>query len=291
MSLRRNPPRSSKSSGISRSNFESEWFPDIKNPDSTIYRRINTLNRNAYPSVMFARADDLLMYMAFAKKGKKRRHHAVLPEPAQSDNPTYLSKEDGILGANICKEQFNGSEPNWEAVVRSVEALQQQIPAFRLEDRRWSACLSQYAHFSPLPIRLSHFSISLLYRYSILYSSGSRVRIRKVTYNRQKATFGLMATCKILSGSYIMETCSSMSLDLASSSGPSIIEPAPRQLGPPGPRSILGPFRLVNHDCKENAQVGFLPSLHPLYLLPYSDLPYPRHIFLCYGGYKRHRSR
>jgi len=283
MSLRRNPPRSSRSSGISPSNLESEWFPDIKNPDSIVHQQINTLNCDAYPFEVFARADDLLMFMAFANKGKKCCHHSVLPEPAQSGNPMYLSKQEGALGANICKELFNGGEPSWEAVVQCVEALQQQISAFRSEDARWSACLSQYAHFSALPIHLSHFSISLLYRYSLIYSSGSRVRIRKVTHGHQKATFGLAATRMIPCGSYIMETCSSMSCDLASDSGPSIIEPAPRQLGPLGPRSILGPFRFINHDCGENAQVSFLPSLCqcPLYLV----LTLPIQIFPILGTY------
>jgi hypothetical protein len=76
-----------------------------------------------------------------------------------------------------------------------------------------------------------------------------------------------------------METCSSMSLDCTSSPGPSVIEASSNQLGPMGPRLILGPFRLVNHDCKPNAQVSFV---QPLVLsrssssnFPNPDLPYP----------------
>jgi hypothetical protein len=144
MALRRNPPHSSKST-LTPSKFESAWFPDIKNPESAVHRQINLLNHQAYPSDIFARADDLLMFVAFAKKGKKRRHHEVLPEPAQSGSPTRLSKEEGTLAANICKRQFNGSEPSWDAVVESVDALQQQISTFHSGDKRWSVCLSQYA--------------------------------------------------------------------------------------------------------------------------------------------------
>lgn len=149
MAPRRNPLRSSRSTCTAPSTLESEWFPDIKNSESTsiVHQKINALNREAYPSEIFAKADDLLMYMGFAQKGKKRRHHSVSPELAQSgSNPTRLSNEEGILGAKICEKQFNGGEPSWEAVVQSVETLQQQIPTFRLDAAHWSACLSQYVH-------------------------------------------------------------------------------------------------------------------------------------------------
>lgn len=149
---RRNPARSSKSTAITSSKLELEqcdWFPDIKNPDSIVHQRVNLLNREAYSLEVFARADDLLIYMAFAGKGKKCRHHLVSPEPAQSEgNVIHLSKQEGIQGAKICKEfgLFNGSEPSWDSVVRSIEALQQQISTFQLEHEHWSACLSQYAY-------------------------------------------------------------------------------------------------------------------------------------------------
>jgi hypothetical protein len=99
------------------------------------------------------------MFMAFAKKGSKRCHHQVLPEPAQLGHPTCLSDDKGILGANICKDLFNGSEPSWESVVELIKALQQQISTFQSGDKHWSACLSQYAcfsSFSPTSIHLSH---------------------------------------------------------------------------------------------------------------------------------------
>ena len=267
MALRCNPSHSSKSAPIAPSKFKSAWFPDVKDPNSRVHRQINTLNSQAYASEIFAKADDLLMFVAFAKKGKKCCHHEVLPEPAQSGNPTCLSKEEGILAANICKQQFNGSEPSWEAIVESVNSLQWQIEAFHSDDKHWSSCLRQYARFVLRSILLSHFSISLLYRYSLLYSSGSSITILKVSHTCQKATFGLKAIQAIPDGMYIMETCSSMSLNIASNPGPSIIEAAPSQLGLPGPRLILGPFCLVNHDCKPNAQVSFLLRSSPWSIL------------------------
>ena len=291
MALRCNPARSTRSTRPTSFTAEHEWFPDIKNPGSITHQRINSLNREAYLSEIFAKADDLLMFMAFAKKGSKRRHHQVLPEPAQLGDQTRLSDGEGILGANICKGLFNGSEPSWESVVDSVKALQQQISTFRSDDKRWSACLSQYAHFLPSPpgpVRLSYLSISLLYRYSLIYSSQSSVRILKMTHDRRRATFGLKARRFIPPGSYIMETCSSMSLDLASKPGPSTIESTLGQLGPLGPRLILGPFRLVNHDCKPTAQAcyllcSFLPSFSDL---PYLDPPFNCYARLCYSGHQ-----
>jgi len=283
MAVRRNPPHSSKSIAITSSAIESDWFPEIKEPTSKVHQQINILNHQAYPSEMFAKADSFLIFIAFIQKGKKCRHHAVVPEPAQSSakhNP--LSKEDGTLAAKICMQQFNGSEPSWEAVVQSISNLQDKILDFRSDDKDWSACLRQYAPFIPSSSPLSYFSISLLYRYSLLYSSGSSVRIIKVTHTGQEASFGLKATHPIPAGTFIMETCSSMSLDCASAPGPSVIEAAPSQLGPLGQRLILGPFRFVNHDCKPNAQVSFplYSSIfqHFLGLLsnfPYPDLPYP----------------
>jgi hypothetical protein len=151
MAVRRNPPHSSKSIAAASFAVESDWFPEIKEPASKVHQQINALNRQAYPSEMFAKADSFLIFTAFVQKGKKRRHHAIKPEPAQpsaSHNP--LSKEDGILAAKICKQHFSGSEPSWEAIIQSVDDLQDKISGFQSEDKGWSACLRQYAHFMSL---------------------------------------------------------------------------------------------------------------------------------------------
>ena len=150
MAVRCNPPRSSKSVAIATSAVESDWFPEIKEPASKVHQQINVLNRQAYPSGIFAKADSFLIFTAFIQKGKKRRHHAVKSEPAQpSANCDPLSKEDGILAAKICKQHFSGGEPSWEAVVQSINDLQDKILDFRLDDKDWSACLRQYAPFMP----------------------------------------------------------------------------------------------------------------------------------------------
>jgi hypothetical protein len=269
MALRRNPPRANRPSSFLNSTHLS-WFPDIKDPQCPIQSRINTLNREAFLSDIFARADDLLMYTLFAKKGRKRRHHSVVPQPAQSGNATPLSKEHGILAASLCRPLFSGNTPSWDAILHMVDALQHDIPLFRSPELRWSHCLAQYVLSSSSSFFLIHSFSSLLFRYSLLYSSGSSVRILKVTHTGHSASFGLKATRPIASGEFIMETCSSMSLDSVSTPGPSIIQSSSHQLGPHLPRLILGPFRFVNHDCSPNSQVSFsfLPFLPPFtYLL------------------------
>jgi len=145
-----NPPCSLKSVATASTAVESDWFPEIKEPASKVHQQINALNREAYPSEMFAKADSFLIFTAFVQKGKKHRHHAVVSELAQSSAKyNHLSKEDGTLAAKICMQQFNGSEPSWEAVVESVSNLQDKILDFRSDDKDWSACLRQYAPFMP----------------------------------------------------------------------------------------------------------------------------------------------
>lgn len=84
----------------------------------------------------------------------------------------------------------------------------------------------------------------------------SAVKVMKVTHDGKEVSFGLKAHRDVQAGTYIKETCSSMSMDMIRGSGPSIIEASGSQLEPHGPRLILGPFRFVNHDCKPNAQVS-----------------------------------
>lgn len=103
---------------------------------------------------------------------------------------------------------------------------------------------------------VTDLSLSLLFRYSLIYQPTSTVAICKVTHDQKVASFGLKARRMIGVGTFIKETCSSMSLDITQDQGPSIIEATGQQMAPAGRRLILGPFRLVNHDCNPNAQVG-----------------------------------
>ncbi|KAI0041280.1 hypothetical protein FA95DRAFT_1453117, partial [Auriscalpium vulgare] len=51
-----------------------------------------------------------------------------------------------------------------------------------------------------------------------------------------------------------------MSSDSVAVEGPSIIYRGPSQTGPSGPCAILGPFRLVNHDCNPNCHISPIPQ-------------------------------
>jgi hypothetical protein len=90
-----------------------------------------------------------------------------------------------------------------------------------------------------------------------MYSPESPVRLEKVSFDQRKISMGLKAERRILAGTVILSTCSSMSLDLIPDEqrGLSIIQSSRKQLGPFGPRLLLGPLRFANHDCKPNCQV------------------------------------
>lgn len=269
MALRRNPVRSQRFSRYKDSGEcgKNHWFPDLQ-PLCHVHKQIAVLNKESYAASIFAQADDLLVFSLFANKGKKRRHHQIkrpesalpLTTSASEGSQTPLSNEGGRRAATICKPLVSGGESSWEGVTSTVSRLQEELSEFHSEheQQQWAACLKQFVNSTGHQEAqlVSESNKSLLYRYSLIYASASVVQVGKVTYTGQEASFGLKAACDIEAGTYIMETCSSMSLDTVHSSGPSIIEAAARQLGPQGPRLILGPFQFVNHDCDPNGQVS-----------------------------------
>jgi SET domain len=103
---------------------------------------------------------------------------------------------------------------------------------------------------------------SLLFRYSLLYSQHSPTAIEKVSFDNQTVSAGLKATAHIGAATWILSTCGSMSSDIHHYRGVSVIQSHHSQLGPSGPRLILGPFRFANHDCAPNCQVCVRNSTH-----------------------------
>jgi hypothetical protein len=102
---------------------------------------------------------------------------------------------------------------------------------------------------------------SLLSRYTILLADESSVDPGKVAFNGE-IQLGLKANRHIAAGQYILGASSSLSSDsVGDRPGVSIV------FSPDGrnPRLILGPFRLVNHDCDPNAQVRPLSNHHPFH--------------------------
>jgi hypothetical protein len=123
-----------------------DWDPKLKNPESKVDRQIHVLNNDAYLADIFGRADDLLLFSLFANKGKKRRHHAVKPEPAQESKSSPISNDDGKAAAKICKRLLDGEVPCDEVLTEvkgAVLKLQDEIPVFKSDEARWAACLQQ----------------------------------------------------------------------------------------------------------------------------------------------------
>jgi hypothetical protein len=128
---------------------------------------------------------------------------------------------------------------------------------------------------NPCPSYSSEFSISLIFlpfhnvpyslleRYYLLYSTDSPVRLEKVSFDNIKISMGLKAHRNIPSGAAILSSSSSMSTDIIPPErrSISIIKSHRSQLGPLGPRLLLGPLRFANHDCNPNCQVVIFLTL------------------------------
>jgi hypothetical protein len=153
-SLRRNPSRAARSA---QSVVEGDdWNPDLRlgSPHYTdADRRLDSLNKEAFPSKIFCRADNLLTYALFAGKGKKRRYNKGTPEQAEGPKNSAakveppMPPEEGRKAAAICKHlmDYNPDKPEatWEDVGHAVLRLQEEIPSFQSGERLWSACLQQ----------------------------------------------------------------------------------------------------------------------------------------------------
>jgi hypothetical protein len=97
---------------------------------------------------------------------------------------------------------------------------------------------------------------SLIARYSLLYSDESFVGIDKISFDEVTATGGLKATRDIPLSTVLLTATSSMSSDIVSGGGHSIVESTKKQKEPLGTRMVLGPIRFINHDCSPNCQAS-----------------------------------
>lgn len=102
---------------------------------------------------------------------------------------------------------------------------------------------------------------SLLRRYAIFFTPGAPVRptiTRRVSLGIVRLTYGLKSCQIIPSGTYMFNTCGSMSSNCIDLEGVLSVRRHPSQLGAIGARAVSGPLRLAQHDCKPNAEVRFL---------------------------------
>jgi hypothetical protein len=121
------------------------WDPDVE-PEGNVDKHIRVLNKDAYLANIFADADDMFVKTLFVRKRGKPRHHTVNAEPARENRPTTLSDEAGTAAANICRHLCDGKvEPDQllKQVQEAVEILKANVPDFRSDQPRWTACLEQ----------------------------------------------------------------------------------------------------------------------------------------------------
>lgn len=143
MALRRNPSRSAKRAEPQPERWVELWEPSTKHPNSMVDRRLRALNLEAYPADVFGWVDDLVILSAFSSKGKKRRHHAVLPERSMGSNKALPPAELGKKAARICKPIFSENEASWGAVCVVASLLEEGIPEFYPETPESRDCLLQ----------------------------------------------------------------------------------------------------------------------------------------------------
>ena len=121
------------------------WEPYVE-PEAKVDQHIQALNKDAYLADIIADADDMFVKTLFVRKGGKPRHHTVNPEPARENQPTTLLDEAGTAAANLCRHICNGEvEPDQllNQVQEAVKKLKAQIPDFKSDVPRWTACLEQ----------------------------------------------------------------------------------------------------------------------------------------------------
>ena len=121
------------------------WEPYVE-PEAKVDQHIQALNKDAYLADIIADADDMFVKTLFVRKGGKPGHHTVNAEPARENGPTTLWDEAGTVAANICRHLCDGKvEPDQllKQVQEAVEILKANVPDFRSDQPRWTACLEQ----------------------------------------------------------------------------------------------------------------------------------------------------
>ena len=231
------------------------WFPDAPALDE-VHIEIAELNRQSLPYELSSYADDLIVSAMFGSKKDHPRWNDLVPDPISRRFKALGTSglKDIRAAAQICSPLTNSIiSGSIKRAVSIVCAKLYTIPAFDVQDTEWPVIVyKSVARFDRCWRRTD--SHSLLYRYTLMYQQRSALRVCKAQFGN-RVVFGLRATRDLLAGFFLIETCSSMSSDVVYEEGPSVVQSDPKQILPPGPRGVLGPFRFGNHKCGSKAQV------------------------------------
>ncbi|KAG5651009.1 hypothetical protein H0H81_010245 [Sphagnurus paluster] len=232
---------------------EGQTIPDTPSypdgpPASDYERFIAKLNLESFPSDIYARVDDVVVYSMFTAKKNLTYSRRLLLQPALNDagSSNRISSTPGLLRST---PQFtNGHASTLYRIQKDIITQEKRTSQEAIGEAVSQIMSSMPDIFKPTD------QPTLLH---ILYSDDSPVVIDKVSFDGGKSVCGgLKAKRVIPSFTAILSTCGSMSNDVlvVDEQSVSAIEGPDNQY--PGKRLVLGPFRFGNHDCDPNCQVG-----------------------------------
>ena len=107
-------------------------YPDTE-PATDFERKIAILNRQSYPSALFAEVDDIIVYALFASKRRQISYRACVPDTAFSINNRTISEEQGIMIRHIYRDHTQG-DSGITGIPMACQALISELPTIFTQD-------------------------------------------------------------------------------------------------------------------------------------------------------------
>ncbi|VDC03496.1 unnamed protein product [Peniophora sp. CBMAI 1063] len=229
------------------------------------------LNRETFPFGLFARANDIISHCAFSGHqlpssltgGAEINIRPVWPPHATKQRPIASPEETARIHGKIADIMAGCIELTRANAVKVAESVL-ELPALvedGLQDRQslWKDIL-----------------VHLVLRFAIFQSKMGMTRqsvAPLLNIGSIHMTYSLISAREIVQGSFMMETCSSISTNIADIDDDFCIETDHVSLGVPGSHIIIGPLRLAQHSCRPNAKLFAVPNSYAYVLRALVDIP------------------